>query len=74
MRDLSPTQIPVQASTGHLPLRLVIRAERLAARLRQFDVARELGISESAYSRYESGRTPLDEETAARIREAFKTA
>ncbi len=54
--------------TSGLPLHLALKVERTAAGIRQFEVAQQLGISESHLSRIESGRKPVTDELAGRIR------
>lgn len=49
-----------------------LRPARLAASVHQVDLAAELGITQATISRFESGRSPVTAETAAKILSALE--
>lgn len=54
-----------------LPAHTALRIEIQVAGLRQFTIAQRLGMSEGQLSKVLSGRRPLDEDLADRIRAAI---
>jgi len=51
-----------------------IKVARIRAGIRGYDLAHQLGMSESALSRIETGRKQPSAELAARIADALRTA
>jgi transcriptional regulator with XRE-family HTH domain len=61
----------VQPTHSPVPVGTALKLERIAAGIRQFDLADRLGMDVTVLSRIESGRRPVDDELADRIRIAI---
>ena len=51
-----------------------LKEKRSAAKLTQADIAKVLGVTQSTYSYYESGRNEPDIKTLAKIADIFETS